>query len=53
VGCKRGRNAVFGTGSTREVVHCNIGYVQHTEAIKVDIEGGMQYTSDWAVWPLR
>ncbi len=27
-------------------LHHDIGYVQHTEAIKVDVEGGTRYTSD-------
>ena len=27
-----------------------IGYVQHAEAIKVDIEGGTRYTSDWGAF---
>ncbi|KAI9456281.1 hypothetical protein BJY52DRAFT_1204836 [Lactarius psammicola] len=26
---------------------CDIGYVQHAEAVKVDVEGGTRYTSDW------
>jgi hypothetical protein len=28
----------------------DIGYVQHAEAIKVDVEGGTQYTSDWGAF---
>jgi hypothetical protein len=28
----------------------DIGYVQHAEAIKVDVEGGTRYTSDWGVF---
>ena len=28
----------------------DIGYVQHAEAIKVDIEGGTRYTLDWAAF---
>ncbi|KAH9039337.1 hypothetical protein EDB85DRAFT_288805 [Lactarius pseudohatsudake] len=28
----------------------DIGYVQHAEAIKVDVEGGTRYTSDWAAF---
>lgn len=31
-------------------LHRDIGYVQHAEAIKVDIEGGTKYTSDWAAF---
>jgi hypothetical protein len=28
----------------------DIGYVQHAEAIKVDVEGGTRYTSDWGAF---
>lgn len=28
----------------------DIGYVQHAKAIKVDIEGGTRYTSDWGAF---
>ena len=28
----------------------DIGHVQHTEAIKVDVEGGTRYMSDWGVF---
>ncbi|KAH9167356.1 hypothetical protein EDB89DRAFT_1997768, partial [Lactarius sanguifluus] len=31
-------------------LHRDIGYVQHAEAIKVDVEGGIRYTSDWAAF---
>jgi hypothetical protein len=31
-------------------LHRDIGYVQHAEAIKVDVEGGTRYTSDWAAF---
>src|ERR1700676_2302379 len=28
----------------------DIGYIQHAESIKVDVEGGTRYTSDWGVF---
>jgi hypothetical protein len=31
-------------------LHRNIGYVQHAEAIKVNVEGGTRYTSDWGAF---
>lgn len=31
-------------------LHRNIGHVQHAEAIKVDVQGGTRYTSDWGVF---
>jgi hypothetical protein len=31
-------------------LHRDIGYVQHAEAIKVDVEGGTRYTSDWGAF---
>jgi hypothetical protein len=31
-------------------LHRDIGYVQHAEAIRVDVEGGTRYTSDWGAF---
>ena len=31
-------------------LHRDIGYVQHAKAIKVDVEGGTRYTSDWGAF---
>jgi hypothetical protein len=31
-------------------LHRDIGYVQHAEAINIDVEGGTRYTSDWATF---
>jgi hypothetical protein len=31
-------------------LHRDIGYVQHAEAIKVDVKGGTRYTSDWGAF---
>ena len=31
-------------------LHRDIGYVQHAEAIKVDVQGGTRYTSDWGAF---
>ena len=31
-------------------LHRDIGYVQHAEAIKVNVEGGTRYTSDWGAF---
>lgn len=31
-------------------LHRDIGYVQHAEAIKVDVEGCTRYTSDWGAF---
>ncbi|KAJ7484702.1 hypothetical protein FB451DRAFT_1169725 [Mycena latifolia] len=31
-------------------LHRDIGFVQHAQAIKVDVEGGTRYTSDWAAF---
>jgi hypothetical protein len=45
--------ALYG-GVTRNTFDINlnrdIGYVQHAEAIKVDVEGGTRYTSDWGAF---
>jgi len=31
-------------------LHRDIGYVQHAEAIKVDVEGATRYSSDWGTF---
>ena len=31
-------------------LHRDIGHVQHAEAIKVNVEGGTQYTLDWGMF---
>ncbi|KAI0038490.1 hypothetical protein FA95DRAFT_1216494 [Auriscalpium vulgare] len=31
-------------------LHRDIGYVQHAKAIKVDVDGGTRYTSDWGAF---
>ncbi len=31
-------------------LHHDIGYVQYTEAIKVDVEGSTRYTLDWVAF---
>jgi hypothetical protein len=45
--------ALYG-GVTRNTFDINlnrdIGYVQHAEAIRVDVEGGTRYTSDWGAF---